>query len=272
VPIDYAQMSNVFVDSIFLENPFVIGGEKNSIHVRLRNEGPRTLEGLITKLTINGIQAGTSSVTIQANSSTETTFDLSRGLTGYNKAILSFSDFPVSFDNEFYFTLNYSGRLRVIEIKPNTRITSVENVYGNRALFDFRGYAVDNVDYSVLSAADLVVVNGIDKIDNSLNAALQIYRNNGGAMLVVPGKQPDQGVVSKFVRHCIAQLRLLKQTKLSWINRILKILFLKMFLKKDPLPWKCRGHKNFWIGVWIDRLFSNLKMGNLTYLSLIIRL
>lgn len=192
VPIDYAQMSNVFVDSIFLENPFVIGGEKNSIHVRLRNEGPRTLEGLITKLTINGIQAGTSSVNIQSNSSTETTFDLSRGLTGFNKAILSFSDFPVSFDNEFYFTLNYSGRLRVIEIKPNTRITSVENVYGNRALFDFRGYAVDNVDYSVLSAADLVVVNGIDKIDNSLNAALQIYRNNGGAMLVVPGKQPDR--------------------------------------------------------------------------------
>lgn len=192
VPIEYAQVSNVFVDSVFLENPFVVGGEKNSIHVQLRNEGPRVLEGLITKLTINGIQAGTSSVTIQSNSSVETTFDLSRGLTGYNKAILSFSDFPVSFDNEFYFTLNYSGRLRVVEIKPETQAPHVENVYGNRELFDFRGYGVGNVDYNVLSSADLVVVNGIDKIDNSLNAALQIYRNNGGAMLVIPGGQPDR--------------------------------------------------------------------------------
>lgn len=192
VPIEYPQVSNVFVDSIWLDNPFIIGGEKNSIRVRLHNQGPKALDGLVTKLTINGVQAATSSVTMEPNSLVETTFDLSGGLTGYNPVIFSFSDYPVSFDNEFYFTLNYTGRLRVVEIKPDARITNVENVYGNRTLFDFRSYSVTNVDYSILSAADLVVLNGLDKIDNALNAALQLYRNQAGKLLVIPGSQPDR--------------------------------------------------------------------------------
>ncbi len=191
VPIEYQQTSNVFVDSIYLDNPFIIGGEKNTLQVRLRNEGPRTVEGLVTKLTINEVQAATSSVTIEPNSLIETSFDLARGLKGLNKAVLSFSDFPVSFDNEFYFTLNYSGRLKVVEIKPDGRPTHVENVYGNKELFDFHGFAESNVDYSELANADLVVVNGINKIDNALNAAIQLYQNNNGSLLVIPGMQPD---------------------------------------------------------------------------------
>jgi len=190
VPVEYDNLSNVFVDSVFLDNPFVIGGEKNSVRVRLRNDGPRTLEGLVTRLAINGVQAATTSITLQPNSSVETSFDLSGALQGYNEAVLSFSDFPVSFDNEFYFTLNYSGKLRVIEIKPDATISFIERVYGNHQLFDFNSYSVKNVDYSMLDVADLVIVNGIDKIESSLNAALQSYSRKG-SLLLVSGDQPD---------------------------------------------------------------------------------
>jgi len=190
VPVEYDQLSNVFVDSVFLDNPFVIGGEKNSVRVRLRNDGPRALEGLITRLTINGVQAATSSVTMHPNSSVETSFDLSGSLKGYNQAVFSFSDFPVSFDNEFYFTLNYSGKLKVIEIKPEAASTFIEKVYGNRQLFDFKSYSVNNIDYSLLDEADLVIVNGINKIESSLNSTLQSYRNKG-SLLLVSGAQPD---------------------------------------------------------------------------------
>jgi len=191
VPIEYQQAANVFVDSVYLDNPFIIGGEKNTLRVRLRNESPKTVQGLVTKLTINEVQAATSSVTIEPNSFVETSFDLARGLKGFNKAVLSFSDYPVSFDNEFYFTLNYSGRLKVVEVKPDAGKTYVEDVYGNRELFDFISYAEGNVDYSALATADLVVVNGINKIDNALNAAIRLYKNNNGTLLVIPGLKPD---------------------------------------------------------------------------------
>jgi hypothetical protein len=191
VPIACQRLSNVYVDSVSLENPFVIGGERNTLKVRLRNDGSRLIEGLIMRLTVNGIQSATTSVTLQPNSFAETSFDLSGTGQGYNEAVLSFSDFPISFDNEFYFALNYSGRLRIIEIKKDNRITYVERVYGNKQLFDFRSYAVANLEYSLLDEADLVVINGIDRIESSLGVALQNYRINNGSLLLIPGMQPN---------------------------------------------------------------------------------
>jgi len=216
VPVGYEKLSNVFVDSVFLDNPFVIGGEKNSVRVRLRNDGPRALEGLVTRLAINGVQAATSSVTVQSNSSVETSFDLSGSLTGFNKAVFSFSDFPVSFDNEFYFTLNYSGKLRVIEIKPDAPGTFIEKVFGNRQLFDFQSYSVKNIDYSLLDVADLVIVNGINSIEPSLNAALQSYRNKG-SLLVVSGDQPALDSYRKLLG--ITDLKKIEKSELEELDR-----------------------------------------------------
>lgn len=191
VPIAYPLISNVFVDSVWLDNPFIIGGEKNSVHVRLHNQGPRPLEGLITKLTIGGVQAATTALSIESNSLAETSFDLSGDLKGFNSAVVSFSDYPVSFDNEFNFALNYTGRLKVVEIKPDTRITNVQQVYGNAELFNFNTFNIGNVDYSVLADADVVILNGLNSIDNALTAALQGYRINNGTLMVIPGLQPD---------------------------------------------------------------------------------
>lgn len=191
VPVQSNAISNVYVDSVYLTNPFIIGGEKNSIQVRLRNSGPKTIEGLVSRLTINGVQAATSSVTIQPNSTVETAFDLSGGLRGNNKALFSFSDFPVSFDNEFFFTLNYAGRLRIVELKSQPNITHVEQVYGNTQLFDFKSYTTANVDYSAFTDANLIVINGINRVDQALGAALRQYLDNQGVMLVFPGTEPD---------------------------------------------------------------------------------
>ncbi|MBN8653073.1 MAG: BatA and WFA domain-containing protein [Cytophagales bacterium] len=191
VPVEFSGVSNVYVDSVYLSNPFIIGGEKNSIQVRLRNSGPKTIEGLVSRLAINGVQAATSSVTIQPNSSVETSFDLSGGLQGNNKAVFSFSDFPVSFDNEFYFTLNYAERLRVVEIKPQAGVTYVEQVYGNKQLFDFKSYTTANVDYSAFADANLLVLNGINQIDQALGTALRQYLDNQGVLMIFPGTEPD---------------------------------------------------------------------------------
>ncbi len=199
VPIVLEKNSNVFVDSVYLENPFAIGGEKNTIKVRLHNSGKKNVEGLATKLSINGIQAAATSVNIGPDSFTEVPFDLTSGLKGNNKVTVTFSDFPISFDNEFFFTLNYTTRLKVIEIKPNNTSTYVEKVFGNREIFSFRSFNTGNLNYSLLADVDLVVVNGIDRIDEPLAEAIHSYQKNFGAMLLVPGPKPDFNSYQKLL-------------------------------------------------------------------------
>jgi hypothetical protein len=191
VPITFAPAPNVFVDSAFLENPFAAGGEKNVLTVMVRNDGDEEVDQLNLKLSINNIQAGTATADIPAGGVTETNFDLTTGLTGWNRATISFNDFPVSFDNEFFLSLNFTSKISIIEIKPGNETTSVERVFGNKQVFNFHSYSVANFNYSLLGQADLVVLNGVDRNDAALNLSLRNYVNQAGTLLVIPGTKPD---------------------------------------------------------------------------------
>lgn len=191
VPIQYGQQSNVFVDSAYLENPFSTGGGKNILHIKVRNDGKKDVSQLNLKLTLNDIQAATTTINIPQGGVTEATFDLATGLSGLNEGKTSFNDFPISFDNEFYLALNFTNKIRVVEIKNSNDRTVVEKVFGNEEIFSFKTYPIGNFNYSLLSQADLVVVNGLNTLDPALTSALRSYIGNYGTALVVPGTRPE---------------------------------------------------------------------------------
>ncbi len=206
VPVTLASAPNIFVDSAYLQNPFAAGGEKNSLTVIVRNDGKEDVEQLNLKLTINDIQTGTATVTIPAGALMETSFDLTTGLLGINRAVISFNDFPVSFDNEFYLALNFTNKISIVEIKSNAEVTPVERVFGNKQVFNFRSYSVGNFNYSLLDQADLVVANGIDRIDGALNLSLRNYITKSGTLLLTPGKNPDEQSLQQLTGNSLVSV------------------------------------------------------------------
>ena len=218
VPLKFQNHSNIFIDSAYLENPFVVGGEKNTLHVKLRNDGARAVEQLLVKVTVNGIQTGTSSVNVAAKGVAETSFDLPAhaGISSVSKATISFSDYPVSFDNEFYMALNFSEKIRVLEIKNKSGITPVESVFGNKEVFTFHSFTAGNFNYSLLAEADLVVVNGLDYFDGSLAVSLRTFVNEGGALFVIPGASPDATSYKNLLR--LASINVTKESPLAELD------------------------------------------------------
>lgn len=190
IPLSMGQSSNVFVDTVYLDNPFFIGGERNAVHLKLRSTGSRRMEELIAKLSINGIQTASVSTSLEPNSTALLNFDLASGLFGLNEATISFNDFPVSFDNDFYFTLNFSARMNVVEIRAGRESTFVQRVYGNDRLFNFKGMQAANVDYSLLAQADVVILNGLNIVDDALATAILSHEKQF-SLLIAPGASSD---------------------------------------------------------------------------------
>jgi len=176
--------SNIFVDSVFLEDPFIVAGQPNTLHVRIRNAGIKAREGLVIKLTINEVQSGTASVDLDPQAMAVVKFDLSQGLRGMNRLELSFTDFPVSFDNLFYLTLNLSSKIRIVEVSASKQFVS--KVFGNTDLFAYRAFSPGNVDLGILSQADLVILDGIDQPDAGLVSTIRAYQQGPGTLLIVP--------------------------------------------------------------------------------------
>jgi hypothetical protein len=200
VPVAYNKLSNVFVDTAYLDNPFASSGEKNVLRIKVRNDGTEDVDQLSIKLMINSIQMGATSVTVPKGGVNEAAFDLTTRLSGLNRAVVTFNDFPVAFDNQFFFTLNYKEKIRILEIRNSPNATPIEKVFGNTQVFSHRSFSVSNFNYALLSESDLVVVNGLSSLDPSLSQALREYLRRDGTILFIPGKDPDTESIRAFLQ------------------------------------------------------------------------
>ena len=198
-PIRYGQSENVWIDSAYLETPYLQRNEPNALNIALTNGGNRAQEDLLVKLYVNDIQVGNASVSLPAKGSGNLQFPVNFPLKAHNRCRIAIEEFPVVFDNDFYFTLSLAGRIRIVEVKPDEKTTPIGRVYGNRNLFDFSAYPVSNVDYNALSEADLVVISGLNTWDQALQGALTRYQQQGGTLAFFPGAEPNANTFAQAV-------------------------------------------------------------------------
>ncbi len=198
VPLIFNNTANVFIDSVYLKNPFLVANDQNSIVIRMQNTGDQAVKDLVVSLTIKDKQIANAGIDLPASGSGVTTINLNFPLEGNNPAKLSFQEFPVSFDNEFYFNLNLSQRVSVLEIKSDHEPTSVAKVYANTMLFDFKSYHINNLDYTSVGQADLVVINSVNQLPSSLIDRLEALTKSGGHLLIIPGTSPNLSDIQRL--------------------------------------------------------------------------
>ncbi len=192
-PLRSDNLSNIYVDSVYLSSPFFNLDQLNGIVFVVGNVGAdqpkeasfRLLEG--TKL------IGSQTVSVAANARTEVSFevDLKRIKTG--KLSLTFEDYPVSFDNDFLLSLPRFQRVKIGVVSSEDR-SYFESVFGNEAFFEVTRFEVNRIDFSILQAMDLVVVEG-------LNALPEWVRTMEGVdFVVVPsGQQYDVDELAEYL-------------------------------------------------------------------------
>ncbi len=202
IPISSSYQSNVFVDSIYLVNPFMLADGRNELQITMRNDGADPVEDMIVRLIINGQQVANASANIAANSTSKVNFNLNFPLANSNQCQLVFEDYPVTFDNDFYFTLNLGEKINVMEIRSgnlgsNGRKTTIGSVYANQEVFNFSSYSIDNMDYSQIATANLLIFNEIPSggIQGAIIPYIQDFLENGGHVIFIP---PVSGDLSFF--------------------------------------------------------------------------
>lgn len=191
VPITFSDISNLFVDSLYLSNPFLLKDNMNELIISIRNTGDKRVDELITKLVINDEQVGAAALTIEPNTSESIKFELNFNLAEENLGLVTFEDFPVTFDNAFYFTLNTGSKINIVELQGEGASEVLSQVYANDAVFEFSSFDVGNFEYNLLSTADLVFLNEVEVINQAFQPVLQEYIEKGGAVVIIFGEKPS---------------------------------------------------------------------------------
>ncbi|SIR20287.1 BatA domain-containing protein [Pontibacter lucknowensis] len=185
VPLKAEGTSNVFVDSVYLADEFVRPGTEGTLYVRLYNAGDKAIADCPVKLVIDNVQLATLSIDLPPKQITETAINFIIRGEGSKRAWVEVEDYPVEFDNLYYFVLQPSGRLSITEISGN-EASPLQRLYRNEPLFQIQRFSPNNIDYARLNSSDIIILQGVDEIPAALVSTLDTYVKSGGTLAIVP--------------------------------------------------------------------------------------
>jgi len=183
VPFLYTNTANLFVDSVYLDRPFSGMGQKANLTVKLGGTN-EAYEEVSVKMNINQRQVGALAVNTAENASAEFVLE-ENGAS--QQGLVMMEEYPVVFDNEFYFALGDSRKIKITEIKELDGVTAIERVFSGD-VFSFRSFKSSNIEYSTIQESDFIVVNALNGMDKTLHDLLTKFNQEGGRILLIPSK------------------------------------------------------------------------------------
>jgi len=204
IPIVAQQRNNAYIDSCWFSEPVQQLDKVQQLNVRIKNKSDTKIENNPVKLYINGQQKAIAGFHVEAND--QVTIQLSFVLreTGLQHGKIEISDYPVTFDDQFFFSFCIARQIAVLSINSSesTAFTNespyLNSLFGKDSLFVFKNVPEDKLDYSVLSAYQLIVLNGLTSISSGLSQELKKFIGSGGTVLVFPGKKMEYSSYSNF--------------------------------------------------------------------------
>lgn len=211
-------LANVVVDSVWLDNPFINTQNANKINVSIKNWGEKAVSNLVVRLEINGIVQNSVPTIIEAQKSNTLKFEFA----GNSKATLQgkvyFDDQPVVFDNNFYFVINPSPKIKIVQIAGNeiNGSIAVKNVFNNDSLFQMASMPAANVNFEILNTGDLIVLEGINSFEANLSKSVDQFVNRGGTIWYIPAEKIDENTLPFCLKSNLKPNYDLANTTLKW--------------------------------------------------------
>lgn len=225
VPLQAQNISNIYIDSIGFDNPIFGMAEPINMVARLVNSSKEEAKGVSVKLFVSGKQVAVTSIDIPKQSSINTRISFSLEHKGINHCRLSVLDSPVTFDDNFYFTLQTDKVISVLEINGKSAAEGnkyLSRLFSQSSEVSFHQWSEQSIDYNSLTDYSLIILNELSQLTPSLTQALQRYRQKNGTILIIPAKEMD---IPSF-RNGMSALRIPsyssmipKENKVSVVNQ-----------------------------------------------------
>jgi hypothetical protein len=188
LPVLPEDINNLYVDSLWFDDPVRQLGKSESLHFSIKNESDKNLDEVQVSLSINGQMKSMASVSIGARSVKDTLLHFTNSSeSGVQNAILSVDDEPIVFDNDYYFSYQLKEKITVSEISgPNA--SNYNRLLFSDTLFTYSSTSVNQIDFQKLNEADLIILNELDNIPSGLRSFLSKWTKDGGHVFLIPGE------------------------------------------------------------------------------------
>jgi hypothetical protein len=206
VPLQTSQVVNVSVDSVYLVSPIHRAGQVEQLVVRLYNNSNLTAENIPVKLLINGEQKSIGSISIQPNDFGMDTLTYTLTSPGWQKGEVQINDYPVSFDDKYYFSYKVSDDLKILVINGKEQNQYIDAVYAGDPYFKVDHTSQAQINYANFGQYKLILLDELSAISSGLSQELKKYLTNGGSVMLIPSFEADAVSYNAFLSQINADI------------------------------------------------------------------
>jgi len=199
VPLIPNSSGNIYIDSCWFDLPLQQAGQTAVLNSRIWNKSGTDMEKIPVKLEINGQQKALSSVDLKAGASAELKMPFTNHKAGIHQGVLQVQDFPVVYDDKFYFSYTVTSSLNVLAINGKEENRFLRALYNQDSSIRFTNVLERSLDYSKFSTYNLIILNELQTFSSGLAQEIRKFITNGGTIAIIPAPAPDLPSYNAFL-------------------------------------------------------------------------
>ena len=222
VKLEALKKNNVAIDSVFESDT---SNEGRTIEILIKNHGD-AIESLTVSALHNQMLVAKSMLSIKANTSEQISLRLPKEHS--NISVVLDNEDRFLFDNKYYISFKEKEKINVLLISDTTSF--LEKIY-TADEFNLTKNKPNQVAYELFDKQELVVLDGVDVVTESLQAKVAEFVTDGGNLILIPSKQAKVEKLNQFFsvlgigQVTKRQTNPLKVTKIHYAHPILKNVF-----------------------------------------------
>jgi len=182
--------SNAFVDSVYVEDEFIRANQLNQIRVKVRNSGSKDINNCNVKFYIGAEQVSALSINVPAKQSTTFVLNYRLADTTPQNCRIVLQDYPLDFDNSYYFTLQASPAIKIVSVTEDIN-SPVQRLFTNEPIFQYNQVTPAQFNYTLLKDANLIILNSLTTLSPAFIENLNLFVKDGGSVALIPSGTPQ---------------------------------------------------------------------------------
>jgi len=199
VPLQSVQKRNISVDSCWFEAPVRMLNQTNPLIIKISNLSDEDADDVRINLTLDNQVKPLGNLSVKANSFAYDTVNVTILKTGWHEANITITDFPVQFDDSYYFTFEVLPKINILTVNGAYSNKYLDAVFKSNPYFKVTNQNSGKLDYSKFTDFQLIILNELKTVSSGLAAELLQFTKNGGNVLVFPAKNSTISSYTSFL-------------------------------------------------------------------------
>jgi hypothetical protein len=196
VPMPVADPSNLYIDSVWFEQPELLPGREARLQFRLKNSSSQPQNAITVQPKMGNLSLAPIPLDLPANgySTGELVFTVPPA--GWIRGELYVQDDGMAFDDQFYFTFPIRETIKVTEVRGKNATDFTQRLFGGDSLFKYSVLASGAFDAKRLEDTDVLIANQWEEPGSAFQEALVAFVQRGGTLVWIPDPRRNQNLNS----------------------------------------------------------------------------